>query len=48
MAKSDKKEVKILRSTDFSQKAYLERRKQYLSNMEKYLNDKIQNEKDKK
>lgn len=43
MTRNCKEEVKIIRPTDFSQEAYLERRKQYKNNMERYLDDKGKN-----
>ncbi|MCD8198197.1 MAG: hypothetical protein LUE24_13710 [Lachnospiraceae bacterium] len=46
MKENSKKEVEILRPTDFSQNAYLERRKQYIKNLEEYLNEKGQEERD--
>ena len=40
--------IKILRPSDFSQEAYLERRKKYNANMEKYLEQQKEDRKRKK
>lgn len=36
----NKESIKIIRATDFSQEAYIERRKKYIDNLDKFLSQK--------
>ena len=36
----NKESIKIIRATDFSQEAYIERRKKYIENLDKFLSQK--------